>query len=63
MNAEHTIDVDTTWKVVRDYLVGKTSNLITIDASGFWHCHQAITDAATHLLDIYAPLVAAPKTC
>lgn len=62
MNAEHTIDVDTAWLVVRDYLAGKTSNLITIDGSGFWQCRQGISDAATHLLDIYAPLVAKPKT-
>lgn len=61
MNAENTIGVDTAWLVVRDYLAGKNSNLITIDASGCWHCRKTISDAATHLLDIYAPLVAAPK--
>jgi len=61
MNAEHIIDVDTAWKVVRDYPSGKTSNLIRIDASGLWHCAQAISDEATHLLNIYAPLVVAPK--
>ena len=58
MNAEHIIDVDTAWKVVRDYPAGKTSNLIRIDASGLWYCEQAISDEASHLLNIYAPLVA-----
>lgn len=62
MNAEHIIDVDTAWKVVRDYPAGKTSNLIRIDASGLWYCEQAISDEASHLLNIYAPLVVAPKT-
>ena len=56
------MDVDTAWLIVRDYLAGKNSNLITIDASGAWHCTQTISDAATNLLDIYAPLVATPKT-
>ena len=62
MNAKHIIDADTAWILIRDHLAGITSNLITIDGSGFWNCRQEVSDAATHLLDIYAPLVAASTT-
>ena len=62
MNAEPTIDTDGAWVSVRNHLVGDTSGAITIDSSGFWHCNRALSDAATQLLDLYAPLLAKNKT-